>query len=54
MSQGETHIKWGTERVSQAHGSRLWEETLIFHCIRLWLPSELSYLEQRLFFHFKI
>ena len=39
--------------MSQAHGSRLWEETLIFHGISLWLPSELSYLEQRLFFSFQ-
>ena len=53
MSQGETHVRWGTEWVSQAHGSRLWEETLIFHGISLWLPSELSYLEQRLFFSFQ-
>ena len=39
--------------MSQGHGSRLWEETHIFHGISLWLPSELSYLEQRLFFSFQ-
>lgn len=39
MSQGVTHIKRGTEWISQAHGARIWEETLLLHCINLWLPK---------------